>query len=91
MGYSFGLREEEPSWSRMAPLSICIQPREIAAEVDGPDAWGDLLESDVLAAEQVADVDPASVPADTAVGADFADLEVSRVVRRADLRGERSG
>ena len=71
---------------------VYVQPTEgEGAEVDGPDAWGDLLETDVFATEEVADVDPAGVPADAAVRADLANLEVSRVLRRADLRGKRPG
>ena len=67
-----------------------VQPAEgERTEVDGPDGWGDLLEPDVLAAKEVADVDPSGVSADAAVRADFADLEVGRILGRPDPRGER--
>ena len=37
-------------------------------EVDDPDVVVDLLEPDVLAAEQMGDIDPGGAPSDAAVG-----------------------
>jgi hypothetical protein len=66
-----------------------VQPAEAdVAEVDGPDIVVGFLETDELAAEQVGDVDPGAGPADSAVGRDFADLEVSRVLGCVQFRGE---
>jgi hypothetical protein len=45
----------------------------------------DLLEANVFAAEGVADVDPASVPAKAAVAADESSLEVAGVLERREL------
>lgn len=50
------------------------------AEVDGIDAIGDILEGDVLAGEDVRDVEETIVPANGAIPADAAELEVSRVL-----------
>jgi len=58
------------------------------SEVDFPEAVIDLLEADVLLGEEMADVDTAGVPADAAVVADAADLEVSGVVEGRQLLGE---
>lgn len=58
------------------------------SEIDFPEAVVDLLEADVLLGEEMADVDPAGVPADAAVVADAADLEVGRVLEGWELLGE---
>ena len=57
------------------------------AEVEGPDAIVDLLESYVLLDDAGADVDPALLPADAAVSADAADLEVAGVLQRREPLG----
>ena len=59
------------------------------AEVYIPEAVVNGLEADVLAVEDVADVDPVAVPADAAVAVDAADLEVGRILDRAADRGIR--
>jgi len=42
-----------------------VEPAERdGTERDGPDIGGDLFESDVLAAEEMRDVDPSGVPSD---------------------------
>jgi hypothetical protein len=65
---------------------VDVEPAERdGTEVYGPDARGDLLEPDVLAAEQVADVDPGRVPPDPTVRGDLSDLEMGRVLGRAQL------
>lgn len=49
-----------------------VKPAERdGAEVDGPDVVVDLLEPDVLTAEQMGDVDPFGVPSDASVGGDL--------------------
>ena len=69
-----------------------VQPAEgDGPEVDGPDVLGDFFEPDVFASKQVGDIDPGSMPADTAVGGDFAGLEVCRVFDAWELAGELTG
>lgn len=48
--------------------------------MDGIDAIGDVLEGDVLAGEDVGDIEEAVVPADGAIAADAAEFEVGRIV-----------
>ena len=60
-------------------------------EIDVPEVVVDLLESDELGSEDVADVDPVRVPSDASVPADSSDLEVSWVLDRGDVLRERSG
>ena len=54
--------------------------------VQVPLAVVDFDETDVLLPQDVADVDPALVPADAAVGADPAHLVVGGVLERRQLR-----
>ena len=67
-----------------------VEPAERdGPEGDGPDIGGDLFfETDVLAAEEMADVDPGGVPADASVGGDLSDLEVSWILQGEELRRE---
>jgi hypothetical protein len=60
------------------------------AEVEGPDAVVDLLESDDLLDDAGADVDPALLPADAAISADAADLEMAGVFQRREPLGVRA-
>jgi len=72
--------------------SANVKPAERdESEVDGPDIVGDLLESDVLATEQIRDEDAQAGPADASVGGDLPDLEVSRVLGVLQLCWERTG
>lgn len=68
-----------------------VRPRELEdafieaaqderAEVDGIDAIGDVLEGDVLAGEDVGDVEEAVIPADGAIATDSAELEVGGIM-----------
>jgi hypothetical protein len=69
--------------------STCMEPAEgDGPERDLPDIVVDFFETDVLAAQEVADVDPGGVPSDAAVGGDLPDLEVDRVRRHEELGGE---
>ena len=52
------------------------------ADVEVPQPIVDLLEADVWLAEHMADVDPGAAPADAAVAADAANLEVVGVIDR---------
>ena len=70
---------------------VYVKPAERdRPEEGGPDARSDLLEADVLAAEQVGDVDPDGVPPNPAVCGDLSNLEVRGVLRRSELRGHGS-
>ena len=51
------------------------------AEVDGKDAVSDVFECDILTGEDMRDVEETIVPANSAVSADAAELEVSRVLK----------
>ena len=67
----------------------CVKPAERdGAEGDGPDVVGDLFEPDVLAGEEMADVDPGGMPPDASVGGDLTELEVSRILGGEELRRE---
>ena len=71
--------------------SAGVKPAERdGSEGDGPDVVGDLLESDVLAAEQMRDVDPSAVPTDPSVAGDLPDFEVRRIVGMLELGRERT-
>ncbi len=65
---------------------VYVEPSEgNGTEEDSPDAWGDLLETDELAAEQMRDVDPDGVPANSSIARDLSDLEVRGILGRAQL------
>ena len=69
-----------------------VEPAERdGPEGDGPDVGGDLFETDVLAAEEMADVDPGGVPPDASIGGDLSDLEVSWILQGEELRREGPG
>jgi len=69
-----------------------MQPAERdGSEGNGPDVLGDVFALDVFASEQVGDIDPGGMLADTAVSGDFAGLEVCRVLGQAELARERPG
>jgi hypothetical protein len=57
------------------------------AEEDGPDAIGDLFETDELAGEEVGDVDPFGAPTDAPVRGDLSDFEVNWVVEWRECGG----
>lgn len=57
------------------------------AEEEVPDAVVDFFEADVLTGADDGDVDPMVVPADTAVGADVADLEAVWIFERWKFLG----
>lgn len=72
--------------------STGVKPAErYGSEVDGPDVVGDLLESNVLAAEQMRDENAHARPADAAVRGDLPDLEVSWILGVLELGRERTG
>ena len=58
------------------------------AEVNGVDAIGNILEGDIFASEDVGDVEEAVVPADGAIAAHAAELEVGWVVEVGQALGE---
>jgi len=69
-----------------------MQPAEgDGSKVNGPDVLGDFFEPDVFASKQVGDIDPGGMPADPAIGGDFAGLEVCRVLGQVELARERPG
>lgn len=60
---------------------VLVEPAEShGSEVYVPDSVSDFFEADVLAFEDVADVDLSVVEADAAVGADVAQFEVIGIV-----------
>ena len=59
-----------------------------ASKVQIPFPVVDLLEPDILAAEDMADVDPTCLPTDPAIGAYEADLEVVEVLERWEALGK---
>ena len=68
-----------------APLGFDESAEPDRPEVDVEESVIDLFEPDVEAAEKVAHVDPALEPADAAIGADQAELEVNRAGIVGDL------
>jgi len=58
-------------------------------EVDGPDGVSDLLEADDVTFEETTDEDLSSIPSQSRVTGDLAELEVSRVLERIGVIGER--
>jgi len=54
-----GFRDARPGVIESGRLSDVEPDEGDRSEVDGPDVWGDFLESDVLAVEQMPDADPA--------------------------------
>ena len=72
-------------------LTYMEPPERDGAKVDGPDIIGDLFESNVITSEQMGDIDPGRVPTDAAVGRDFADLKMERVVGLCKLLWEGPG
>jgi hypothetical protein len=60
-------------------------------EVDRAGAVGDLLESDVLLEQGVADIDPSGLPSDASVATDATDIEVAGVLRLGQAIGVGSG
>lgn len=65
-------------------ISLIQPPQQERAEEDRPDAVSHLLEAHELLGEHMTHVHPAMVPADSAVGADVAGLEVARILRRPE-------
>ena len=64
---------EEPTVGVFDPHVSLVEPSQAqCAEVDVPDSVIDLLQADVLANAGNGDVDPLTVPADAAIGADVA-------------------
>jgi len=68
-----------------------VEPTEVnGSEVDGPDAFGDLLESDGVAFQETADEDLPALPSERAVAGDPAELKVSGVFKGIGAVGERT-
>lgn len=65
-----------------APIALVEATEEHRTEVHRPDPVGDLLQTYVVLGQDVTDVDPGVLPADAAVAADQAALEVAEVVNR---------
>ncbi len=67
---------------------VLVEPAEQdGTEAEGPNAVVDFLKADVLIDDAGADVDPALLPADAAVTADAANLEVAGVLERREPLG----
>ncbi len=60
-------------------------------EIDFPEPVVDLFECHELLSQEVADVDPAGVPADASIATDAADLEVGWVLEGWEAVGVRPG
>jgi len=69
-----------------------IEPAEVDGTVeDGPDLFGDLLESDDGVFEETAHEDFAHLPAKGVIARDAAELEVGRVLEGLGVIGEGPG
>ena len=64
-------------------ISLIEAAQQEGPEIDRPDSIGGLLEPDVFLGQHVAHVDPLVVPADPAVRAHQAGLEVARILQVA--------